>query len=171
MLPMGRKKEILSVILFLVLFCLITFLFLRLSRWEDQKCEQEIDSLVKSVYFEGMVIDAPVYKQSTLLCVKIDASSVDSFYYFSRGCCGVIVRDSIAVFSIGLIDENNPSDLFMSHAERVVVNKDYDTKTLFIRNGDTLVYNIYFGAGRIDEVHLLMAWENARDTVRREQHP
>ena len=167
---MEKTKTIWAIIAFVAIGCLISFLFFRDMQRDRQESRKELDTLDKTVYFEGEVIAAPVYNNTTLLCVKIDTSSIDSLHFFSRHCA-VKVQDGVAVLPIGLIDRNDSSDVFKTHAERVVVNKDYDSKALFINGDDTLVEELSFWRGKIDEVHLLMAWENARDTVRREQHP
>lgn len=162
---MEKSKTVLSIIAFVAAFCLFSFLFFRDMQRDKQESRKELAALGQTVYFEGSVIASPVYKNTTLLCVKIDSSSVDSFYHFSRHCA-VKVQDGVAVFSIGLIDRNDSSDVFKCHAKRVVVNKGFDRKTLFINGSDTLVDDISFWGGKIDKIHLLMAWENAKDSNR-----
>lgn len=161
---MGKTKTILAIIAFVAAFCIISFLFFRDMKRDKQECRKELDTLGQTVYFEGAVIASPVYKNTTLLCVKIDTSSVDSFYHFSRHCA-VKVQDGVAVFPIGLIDRNDSSDVFKCHAKRVIVNKGFDRKTLFIIGSDTLAEDISFWGGKVDEIHLLIAWEKSYDAI------
>lgn len=162
---MGKTKTILAIIAFVAAWCLISLLFIRDMQRDKQESQKELAALEQTVYFEGTVTAAPVYKNTTLLCVKIDTSSVDSFYHFSRHCA-VKVQDGVAVLPIGLIDRNDSSYVFKCHAKRLVVNKGFDRKTLFINGSDTLVDDISFWGGKIDKIHLLMAWENAKDSNR-----
>lgn len=144
--------------------CLFSFLFFRDMQRDKQESRKKHDILGQTVYFEGTVLASPVYKNTTLLCVKIDTSSVDSFYHFSR-YCAVKIQDDVAVLPIGLIDENCSSDLFKSHAQQVVVNRNYNNMIHYIIGIDTLTEELSFWPGKLDEVHLLMAWENSRDSI------
>ena len=163
---MGKIKTILTIIAYVAACCLLFFLFFRDMQRDKQESRKELDALGQTVYFEGTVIASPVYNNTTLLCVAVDTSSVDSFYHFSRHCA-VKVQDGVAVFPIGLIDRNDSSDVFKSHAGKVAVNKDYSRKTLFFRDGDTLVEELSLWKGKIEEIHLLIAWENAKDTLKK----
>ncbi len=59
----------------LTVVCLLFYLMLKPAKSK----EKEFDKLFGNVYFEGNVLSAPVYNNSTLLCIKIDTASVDSF--------------------------------------------------------------------------------------------
>ena len=161
---MGKIRTILTIIVLVAVWCLISFLFIRDMQRDKQESQRELDALGQTVYFEGTVIASPVYKNTTLLCVRIIKSSVDSFYHFSR-YCAVKIQDGLAVLPIGLIDENSSSDLFKSHAQRVVVNRDYNNKIYYITGNDTLTEELSFWSGKLEEVHMLMAWENSRDYI------
>ena len=154
---------------FVALLC-VFFRMVKPDKRTVEESGQAFDKLVKTVYFEGEVLSTSVYNNSTLLCIRIDTASVDSFYCFSRGGWALCIRDGVAVLPIGLVDQNDSSDLFKCHAERVMVNKDYGEKTLFINGGDTLVEDLSLWTGKIEEIHLLMAWEDARDSFCREMH-
>lgn len=167
---MEKTKPILTLVVFVGVVCLFLSLFLHDLNQDKHKGQRELDSLGRMVYFEGEVIDAPVYRNTTLLCVRLDTARVDSLYHFSRHCA-VFVHEGVAVFSIGQIDQHDSTDKFKSQVERVVVNKDYNRKTLFIRGNDTIVEDLFLWPGKIEEVHLLMAWENARDSVASQRHP
>lgn len=158
---MGKIKPILAATSFIAAGCLFLPLCLRDMKRDKIEGMRELEALERAIYFEGEVIDAPVHRNTTLLCVRIDTAGVDSLYHFTRHCA-VVVREGVAVFSIGLIDRNDPTDKFKSHAEKVVVNRDYDRKTLFISGNDTIEEDLSLWPGKIEEVHLLMAWENAR---------
>ena len=136
----------------------------RHDKREGCKAAKAFDLLVKTIYFEGDVLSAPVYNNTALLCIKIDTTSVDSFYYFSRDWA-LCIRDSVAVIPIGMIDKYDSADLFKTTAQRVVVNKDHNKKTLFIRGNDTLPQDLDLWPAKLEEVHLLMAWENALDSI------
>ena len=135
------------------------------DKHEDCESDKAFDLLVKTIYFEGDVLSAPVYNNSTLLCIKIDTTSVDSFYYFSRDWA-LCIRDSVAVIPIGIIDKYDLADIFMATAQRVVLNQTHNKKTLFIRGIDTLPQELDLWPAKLEEVHLLMAWENAHSAIR-----
>lgn len=137
---------------------------LRHDKREGCESDKAFDLLVKTIYFEGDVLSAPVYNNSTLLCIKIDTTSVDSFYYFSRDWA-LCIRDSVAVIPIGMIDKYDSADIFIATAQRVVLNKTYNKKTLFIRGIDTLPQELDLWPAKLEEVHLLMAWENAHSAI------
>ena len=138
---------------------------LRHDKREGCESDKAFDLLVKTIYFEGDVLSAPVYNNSTLLCIKIDTTSVDSFYYFSRDWA-LCIRDSVAVIPIGIIDKFDSADHFKTTAQRVVLNKTHNKKTLFIRGIDTLPQELDLWPAKLEEVHLLMAWENAHSAIR-----
>ena len=140
-------------------------MMLRHDKREGCESDKAFDLLVKTIYFEGDVLSAPVYNNSTLLCIKIDTTSVDSFYYFSRDWA-LYIRDSVAVIPIGMIDKFDSADIFMATAQRVVLNKTHNKKTLFIRGIDTLPQELDLWPAKLEEVHLLMAWENAHSAIR-----
>ncbi len=139
-------------------------MMLRHDKRECCESDKAFDLLVKTIYFEGDVLSAPVYNNSTLLCIKIDTTSVDSFYYFSRDWA-LCIRDSVAVIPIGMIDKFDSADHFKTTAQRVVVNKDHNKKSIFIRGSDTLTINLDLWPAKLEEVHLLMAWENTLDSI------
>ena len=145
--------------------CLLYYLMQRHDKHEDCESAKAFDLLVKTIYFEGDVLSAPVYNNTTLLCIKIDTTSVDSFYYFSRDWA-LCIRDSVAVIPIGMIDKYDSADIFMATAQRVVLNKTHNKKTLFIRGIDTLPQELDLWPAKLEEVHLLMAWENAHSAIR-----
>ena len=162
---MRNKVKTLAVsVAILTVPCLLFYLMQRHDKREDCESAKALDLLVKTIYFEGDVLSAPVYNNSTLLCIKIDTTSVDSFYYFSRDWA-LCIRDSVAVIPIGMIDKYDSADLFKTTAQRVVVNKDHNKKTLFIRGNDTLPQDLDLWPAKLEEVHLLMAWENALDSI------
>ena len=144
--------------------CLLFMLMERHNKHEEHESDKEFDHLLEKVYFEGDVISSPKYKHSTLLCIRIDTASVDSFYYFSRDWA-LCIREGVAVMPIGMVDENDSSDLFKTHAQRVLVNKDFGGKAHFIIGSDTLTEDLSLWLGKLNEVHLLMAWENTRNAV------
>lgn len=139
-------------------------MMLRHDKREDCESDKAFDLLVKTIYFEGDVLSAPVYNNSTLLCIKIDTTSVDSFYYFSRDWA-LCIRDSVAVIPIGIIDKFDSADHFKTTAQRVVLNKTHNKKTLFIRGIDTLPQELDLWPAKLEEVHLLMARENTLDSI------
>ena len=131
----------------------------------EKSKEKEFDKLFRNVSFEGEVLSAPVYNNSILLCIRVDPASVDSFYYFSHGGWALCIRDGMAVMPIGMIDKYDSVNLFKATAHRVVVNKNHSGKTLFIKGNDTLTQALDLWPAKLEEVHLLMAWEDARDSV------
>ncbi|MBR5352496.1 MAG: hypothetical protein IK126_02195 [Bacteroidales bacterium] len=144
--------------------CLLFYMMLRHDKREGCESDKAFDLLVKTIYFEGDVLSAPVYNNSTLLCIKIDTTSVDSFYYFSRDWA-LCIRDSVAVIPIGIIDKFDSADHFKTTAQRVVVNRGFNKKSIFIRGSDTLTINFDLWPAKLEEVHLLMAWENTLDSI------
>lgn len=157
------KSKVRSVVLtvaILMVPCLLVLLMEKHNRHKESQSDKELGELLEKVYFEGDVISSPVYKYSTLLCIRIDTASVDTFYYFSRDWA-LCIRESVAVMPIGMVDENDSSDQFRANAQRVIVNKDYSGKTLFVKGSDTLTENLSLWPGKLDEVHMLMAWEDA----------
>ena len=163
---MRNKVKTLAVsVAILTVPCLLFYLMQRHDKREDCESAKAFDLLVKTIYFEGDVLSAPVYNNSTLLCIKIDTTSVDSFYYFSRDWA-LCIRDSVAVIPIGMIDKYDSADIFMATAQRVVLNKTHNKKTLFIRGIDTLPQELDLWPAKLEEVHLLMAWENAHSAIR-----
>ena len=144
-------------------------MMLRHDKREGCESDKAFDLLVKTIYFEGDVLSAPVYNNSTLLCIKIDTTSVDSFYYFSRDWA-LCIRDSVAVIPIGIIDKFDSADHFKTTAQRVVVNRGFNKKSIFIRGSDTLTINFDLWPAKLEEVHLLMAWENALDSICSEKY-
>ena len=162
------KNKVKTVVVFVALLivpCLLFYMMLRHDKREGCESDKAFDLLVKTIYFEGDVLSAPVYNNSTLLCIKIDTTSVDSFYYFSRDWA-LCIRDSVAVIPIGMIDKYDSADIFMATAQRVVLNKTHNKKTLFIRGIDTLPQELDLWPAKLEEVHLLMAWENAHSAIR-----
>ncbi len=140
----------------LTVVCLLFYLMLKPAKSK----EKEFDKLFGNVYFEGNVLSAPVYNNSTLLCIKIDTASVDSFYYFNRGDWALCIHDGMAVMPIGMIDKYDSVGLFKATSLRVVVNKDHNKKAIFIRDNDTLQQDLDFWPAKLEEVHLLMACED-----------
>ncbi len=161
----NKIKTAVVLVAMLMVPCLLFYLMQRHDKHEDCESAKAFDLLVKTIYFEGDVLSAPVYNNSTLLCIKIDTTSVDSFYYFSRDWA-LCIRDSVAVIPIGMIDKYDSADIFMATAQRVVLNKTHNKKTLFIRGIDTLPQELDLWPAKLEEVHLLMAWENAHSAIR-----
>ena len=137
----------------LTVVCLLFYLMLKPAKSK----EKEFDKLFGNVYFEVNVLSAPVYNNYTLLCIKIDTASVDSFYYFNRGDWALCIHDGMAVMPIGMIDKYDSVGLFKATSLRVVVNKDHNKKAIFIRDNDTLQQDLDFWPAKLEEVHLLMA--------------
>lgn len=131
----------------------------------EKSKEKAFDKLFRNVSFEGEVLSAPVYNNSTLLCIRVDTASVDSFYYFSRGGWVLCIRDGVAVMPIGMIDKYDSVDLFKATAHRVIVNKGHSGNALFIKGNDTLTQALDLWPAKLEEVHLLMAWEDARGSI------
>ena len=161
----NKIKTAVVLVAMLMVPCLLFYQMQRHDKHEDCESAKAFDLLVKTIYFEGDVLSAPVYNNTTLLCIKIDTTSVDSFYYFSRDWA-LCIRDSVAVIPIGMIDKYDSADIFMATAQRVVLNKTHNKKTLFIRGIDTLPQELDLWPAKLEEVHLLMAWENALDSIR-----
>ena len=177
----NKVKTVVVFVAILIVPCLLFYMMLRHDKREGCESDKAFDLLVKTIYFEGDVLSAPVYNNSTLLCIKIDTTSVDSFYYFSRdwalcirdsvavipiGIWALCIRDSVAVIPIGIIDKFDSADHFKTTAQRVVLNKTHNKKTLFIRGIDTLPQELDLWPAKLEEVHLLMAWENAHSAIR-----
>lgn len=160
----NKVKTLVVFVAILIVPCLLFYMMLRHDKRECCESDKAFDLLVKTIYFEGDVLSAPVYNNSTLLCIKIDTTSVDSFYYFSRDWA-LCIRDSVAVIPIGMIDKFDSADHFKTTAQRVVVNKDHNKKSIFIRGSDTLTINLDLWPAKLEEVHLLMAWENTLDSI------
>ncbi len=160
----NKVKTVVVLVAILMVPCLLFYLMQRHDKREDCESAKAFDLLVKTIYFEGDVLSAPVYNNTTLLCIKIDTTSVDSFYYFSRDWA-LCIRDSVAVIPIGIIDKYDSADIFMATAQRVVLNKTHNKKTLFIRGIDTLPQELDLWPAKLEEVHLLMAWENTLDSI------
>lgn len=160
----NKIKTAVVLVAMLMVPCLLFYLMQRHDKREGCESDKAFDLLVKTIYFEGDVLSAPVYNNSTLLCIKIDTTSVDSFYYFSRDWA-LCIRDSVAVLPIGMIDKYDSADIFMATAQRVVLNKTHNKKTLFIRGIDTLPQELDLWPAKLEEVHLLMAWENTLDSI------
>ena len=160
----NKVKTVVVFVAILIVPCLLFYMMLRHDKRECCESDKAFDLLVKTIYFEGDVLSAPVYNNSTLLCIKIDTTSVDSFYYFSRDWA-LCIRDSVAVIPIGMIDKFDSADHFKTTAQRVVVNKDHNKKSIFIRGSDTLTINLDLWPAKLEEVHLLMAWENTLDSI------
>lgn len=161
----NKVKSIVLTVAILLVPCLLVLLMERHSSHEEYESGKEFDSLRETVYFEGDVVSSPVYKHSTLLCIRVDNASVDSFYYYSRDWA-LCIREGVAVIPIGMVDENDSSDCFKATAHQVIVNKDYGGKMLFVRGNDTLAEDLSLWPGKLEEVHLLMAWENAHAAFR-----
>ncbi len=160
----NKIKTAVVLVAMLMVPCLLFYLMQRHDKHEDCESAKAFDLLVKTIYFEGDVLSAPVYNNSTLLCIKIDTTSVDSFYYFSRDWA-LCIRDSVAVIPIGMIDKFDSADHFKTTAQRVVVNRGFNKKSIFIRGSDTLTINLDLWPAKLEEVHLLMAWENTLDSI------
>ena len=165
----NKVKTVVVFVAILIVPCLLFYMMLRHDKREGCESDKAFDLLVKTIYFEGDVLSAPVYNNSTLLCIKIDTTSVDSFYYFSRDWA-LCIRDSVAVIPIGMIDKYDSADIFMATAQRVVLNKNHNKLTLFIRGIDTLPQELDLWPAKLEEVHLLMAWENALDSICSEKY-
>ena len=162
----NKVKTVVVLVAILIVPCLLFYMMLRHDKRECCESDKAFDLLVKTIYFEGDVLSAPVYNNSTLLCIKLDTTSVDSFYHFNRGGWALFIRNGVAVMPIGMIDKYDSADLFKTTAQRVVVNKDHNKKTLFIRGNDTLPQDLDLWPAKLEEVHLLMAWENAHSAIR-----
>ena len=117
----------------------------------EKNKEKGFDKLFGKVYFEGNVLSAPVYNNSTLLCIKIDTASVDSFYCFNRGDWALCIHDGVAVMPIGMIGKYDSVGLFKATAHHVVVNKDHNKKALFIRDNDTLQKDLDLWPAKLEE--------------------
>ena len=161
----NKVKTGVVLVAILMVPCLLFYMMQRHDKREGCESAKAFDLLVKTIYFEGDVLSAPVYNNTALLCIKIDTTSVDSFYYFSRDWA-LCIRDSVAVIPIGMIDKYDSADLFKTTAQRVVVNKDHNKKTLFIRGNDTLLQDLDLWPAKLEEVYLLTAFENALDSIR-----
>ena len=161
----NKVKTGVVLVAILIVPCLLFYMMQRHDKREDCESAKAFDLLVKTIYFEGDVLSAPVYNNTALLCIKIDTTNVDSFYYFSRDWA-LCIRDSVAVIPIGMIDKYDSADLFKTTAQRVVVNKDHNKKTLFIRGNDTLLQDLDLWPAKLEEVYLLTAFENALDSIR-----
>ena len=161
----NKVKTVVVLVAILMVPCLLFYMIQRHDKREGCESAKAFDLLVKTIYFEGDVLSAPVYNNTALLCIKIDTTSVDSFYYFSREWT-LCVRDSVAVIPIGMIDKYDSADLFKTTAQRVVVNKDHNKKTRFIRGSDTLPQDLDLWPAKLEEVYLLTAFENVLDSIR-----
>ena len=153
-----KSKIVWSAVLPVAVLTVVCLLFYLMLKPEKNK-EKGFGKLFGKVYFEGNVLSAPVYNNSTLLCIKIDTASVDSFYYFNRGDWALCIHDGVAIMPIGMIDKYDSVDLFKATAHRVVVNKDHNKKALFIRDNDTLQKDLDLWPAKLEEVHFLTACE------------
>ncbi len=160
----NKVKTGVVLVAILMVPCLLFYMMQRHDKREGCESAKAFDLLVKTIYFEGDVLSAPVYNNTALLCIKIDTTSVDSFYYFSRDWA-LCIRDSVAVIPIGMIDKFDSADHFKTTAQRVVVNRGFNKKSIFIRGSDTLTINLDLWPAKLEEVHLLMAWENTLDSI------
>ena len=164
------RSKLLFVVVCVALLC-VFFRVVKPDKRTVEESSQAFDKLVKTVYFEGEVLSTSVYNNSTLLCIRIDTASVDSFYYFSRGGWALCIRDGVAVMPIGMVDKYDSVYLFKVASQQVVLNKAYSGKTLFIRGTDTLPQDLNLWSAKLEEVHLLTTREDARNSVCREKHP
>ena len=156
----SKLRSVILTVAILLVPCLLVLPMKKHDRHEKHESDKKFGQLLEKVYFEGDVLSLHKYKHSTLLCIRIDTASVDSFYYFSR-YWALCIREGMAVMPIGMVDENDSSDLFKTHAQRVLVNKDFGGETHFIIDCDTLTEALSLWPGKLNEVHLLMAWEDA----------
>ena len=161
----NKVKTVAVSVAIMMVPCLLLYLMQRHDKREDCESAKAFDLLVKTIYFEGEVLSVPIYNNTTLLSIKIDTASVDSFYYFSRDLA-LCIRDSVAVIPIGIIDKYDSADLFKATAQRVVLNKDHNKKILFIRDNDTLPQDLVLWPAKLEEVHLLMTCEDAHSATR-----
>lgn len=157
-------RQAAAVVLLLSLPCALVLLVQRHNKHEAYESSKAFDQLVEAVYFEGEVLSASVYNNTTLLCIKTDTASVDSFYYFGRELA-LCIREGVAVMPIGIVDKYDSVDLLKATAHRVVLNKGHGGKTLFIRGSDTLQQDLNLWPAKLAELHLLMAWEDARGSI------
>ena len=130
------------------------------DRYEELVAQQVADMIVQNVYFEGDLISSTDYNSSTVLCIQVDTASVDSFYYFSRPLALRLAK-GVAAMPIGMSDKHDSAWLFKTKAQRIIVNKSLSRQTLFVKGTDTLAEDLCLWPAKLEEVHLLIAWENA----------
>lgn len=145
---MKKVVPYISVIIFgiiaLVVFPILTWHF-------HKKGMHDYDESMKhfeEVYFEGAVFSAQTKRGVGVLCVKIDSTNVDSFYFYNRQAA-LIIKSGVATFPLGIIDKNDSNDLFRYNSQYVIVNKDKSGQMLFIKECDTLSVPLYFFPSKI----------------------
>lgn len=130
------------------------------DRHEELVAQQVADMIAQNVYFEGDLISSTDYNSSTVLCIQVDTASVDSFYYFSRPLALRLAK-GVATMPIGMSDKHDSAWLFKTKAQRIIVNKSHSGQTLFVKGSDTLTEDLCLWPAKLEEVHLLIAWEDA----------
>lgn len=135
----------------------------------EELVAQQIATIAQNVYFEGDLISSADYNHSTVLCIQVDTASVDSFYHFCRPLALRLAK-GVAAMPIGMGDKYDSSWLFKTKAQRIIVNKNHSGQTLFVKGTDTLAEDLCLWPAKLEEVHLLIAWENAVASMK-EQEP
>lgn len=130
------------------------------DRQEELVAQQIADTITQNIYFEGDLISSAAYNNSTVLCIKVDTASVDSFYHFSRPLALRLAK-GVAAMPIGMGDKHDSSWLFKTKAQRIIVNKNHSGQTQFVKGTDTLTEDLRLWPAKLEEVHLLIAWEDA----------
>lgn len=155
----NSKAKFLIEVIALAIFFVVCVVFFRDWKYGGQRAEDEVVSLMDGVYFEGEVVNTYTNKNSSLLCVRVDTATVDSLYRYEREYA-IFIKKGLAVLPIGLTDVNNSKDMFKLHAQRVVVNKENDMLVHFINGQDTLSERLNLWPGKLEAIHILIAWED-----------
>ena len=156
----NKTRAIIAVIAIVAVPCLLILLMAKHDRHEELVAQQVADMIAQNVYFEGNLISSTDYNSSTVLCIQVDTASVDSFYYFSRPLALRLTK-GVAAMPIGMSDKHDSAWLFKTKAQRIIVNKSHSGQTLFVKGTDTLAEDLCLWPAKLEEVHLLIAWENA----------
>ncbi len=165
----NKTRAIIAVIAIVAVPCLLVLLMAKHDRHEELVAQQITDTIAQNVYFEGDLISSANYNSSTVLCIKVDTASVDSFYHFSRPMALRLAK-GVAAMPIGMSDKHDSSWLFKTKAQRIIVNKNHSGQTQYVKGTDTLTEDLCLWPAKLEEVHLLVAWEDAVASLK-EQEP
>ena len=165
----NKTRTIIAIVAIVAVSCLLILFMAQHDRHEELVAQQIADTIAQNVYFEGDLISSANYNHSTVLCIKVDTASVDSFYHFCRPLALRLAK-GVAAMPIGMSDKHDSAWLFKTKAQRIIVNKNHSGQTQFVKGTDTLAEDLCLWPAKLEEVHLLIAWENAVARMK-EQEP
>lgn len=157
--PINKKRFLFIFFAACFSLAIIGFILtLRSSIKEIKQHANQMETLYGDISFSGEVVGFHCIRYGIdppgcIMCIKIDSSTVDSFYHYDR-YTALKIDNGIATLPLGLYDENTDFAL-LKEVVYVHINEAGSHKMLFIIDeNDTITKDLYYTSSYMYEKDL-----------------